>query len=82
MDVWRECQGLMAQLECLKGRNIKMLGLRQINSKMHRKNPSLAGKDIREIKPVKFGGSPADFSNKIPLTRKEHSLVTNWWKSY
>ncbi|MCK4261257.1 MAG: hypothetical protein KAX49_19950 [Halanaerobiales bacterium] len=49
------------------------------NRKIHRQNPALKGKDIHEIHPVKFGGSPTDLSNKIPLSRKEHAKFTTWW---
>jgi RHS repeat-associated protein len=46
-------------------------------------NPSsLAGRQIHEIQPVKFGGSPTDLANKIPLTGPEHSAVTNWWNQF
>ncbi|UZQ52274.1 HNH endonuclease signature motif containing protein [Clostridium kluyveri] len=34
---------------------------------------------IHEVHPVKFGGSPTDISNKIPLTPKEHAQYTTWW---
>lgn len=49
--------------------------------KIHRKNPNLNGKQIHEIKPVKFGGSPANHSNKIALSRMEHAKLTAFWKS-
>ncbi len=51
------------------------------NRKIHRKNPNLNGKQIHEIKPVKFGGSPANHSNKIALSRMEHAKLTAFWKS-
>jgi len=51
----------------------------QANRAMHAADPSLAGKQIHEIKPVKFSGSPTDPANKIPLTRPQHTPVTNWW---
>ena len=38
------------------------------NRGLHRADPSLAGLQLHEIKPVKFGGSPTDISNKAPLT--------------
>jgi hypothetical protein len=28
---------------------------------------------------VKFGGSPTDPLNKIPLTPAEHAPATTWW---
>ena len=49
------------------------------NARLHRENPSYKGKDIHEIQPVKFGGSPTDGSNKIVLSRKEHSKYTRFW---
>jgi RHS repeat-associated protein len=49
------------------------------NRAMHVADPSLAGKQIHEIKPVKFGGSATDAANKVPLPRPEHTPVTNWW---
>ena len=51
------------------------------NRKIHRKNLNLNGKQIHEIKPVKFGGSPANHSNKIALSRMEHAKLTAFWKS-
>ncbi|MBS1910958.1 MAG: hypothetical protein JST22_03135 [Bacteroidetes bacterium] len=49
------------------------------NRKIHRDNPSMKGLEIHEIHPVKFGGDPVGPSNKMPLTRAEHTVVTNWW---
>ena len=49
------------------------------NRAIHKADPSLADKQIHEIHPVKFGGSPTDASNKIPLSQKEHTPLTNWW---
>lgn len=46
---------------------------------MHRADSARRGLDIHEIQPVKFGGSPVNPANKIPLTRQQHSLVTTWW---
>ncbi len=51
------------------------------NQKIHRNDPSLKGRDIHEVHPVKFGGSPTDPANKVPLTRKQHSEYTNWWNN-
>ncbi|BAV46433.1 Uncharacterized protein MLTONO_1530 [Mesorhizobium loti] len=48
-----------------------------------RRKLGLAGKsvDVHEIKPVKFGGSPTDISNKIILPRDVHrKQVTPWWE--
>jgi RHS repeat-associated protein len=50
------------------------------NDAMHRADPSLAGRQIHEIHPVKFSGSPTDPANKIPLTLREHARVTRWWR--
>ena len=52
------------------------------NRNIHKSNPSLKGKDIHEVKPVKWGGSPTDLSNKIPLPRSEHAKLTGWWKTF
>lgn len=52
------------------------------NRALHRADPSLAGKQIHEIQPVKFGGSPTDPANKIPLTRQQHAQVTTWWSRF
>lgn len=51
------------------------------NRAIRKANPaSLAGKEIHEIQPVKFGGSPTDAANKIPLPRDFHRReVTPWW---
>jgi hypothetical protein len=50
-----------------------------VNRSMHRADASLEGKHIHEIHPVKFGGSPTDPKNKIPLTQQIHRQVTAWW---
>lgn len=49
------------------------------NAAIHRNNPALKGKDIHEVHPVKFGGSPTDHANKIPLSRAEHAKYTRFW---
>jgi hypothetical protein len=49
------------------------------NRAMHRADPTLSGFQIHEIQPVKFGGSPTDPLNKIPLTRTDHSAASVWW---
>jgi hypothetical protein len=51
----------------------------QANQAMHRADPSLAGKQIHEVHPVKFGGSPTNPGNKIALTPQEHAAYTTWW---
>ncbi len=44
---------------------------------------SLAGKEIHEIQPIKFGGSPIDSANKIRLPENIHKQqVTPWWKRF
>ena len=48
--------------------------------KMHRGNSQYKGKQIHEIKPVKFNGSLVDHNNKIALTRSEHAKLTTFWK--
>lgn len=53
-----------------------------VNSAIHKANPSLEGLDIHEVHPVKFGGSPTDPANKIPLTRIEHAKYTTWWNKF
>jgi RHS repeat-associated protein len=52
------------------------------NRALHAQDPSLKGMQIHEIKPVKFGGSPTDPKNKIPLTPAEHARVTTWWNKF
>jgi hypothetical protein len=49
------------------------------NAALHNANPDWDGLEIHEIVPVKFGGSPTDISNKIPLAPKVHDLYTTWW---
>jgi hypothetical protein len=53
-----------------------------INRAMHQADPSLKGLEIHEIHPVKFGGSPIDPGNKIPVTRLEHAKYTTWWNRF
>ena len=51
------------------------------NQAMRRADPAAyAGKEIHEIHPVKFGGSPTDPQNKVALEAGVHrTLVTPWW---
>lgn len=51
------------------------------NHSMHINYPSLDGKQIHEVHPVKFSGSPTDHSNKIALTPKEHARYTKFWRT-
>jgi RHS repeat-associated protein len=56
----------------------------QANQAIRKADPdSLVGKEIHEIKPVKFGGSPTDPSNKTPLQASVHrQQATPWWNSF
>lgn len=49
------------------------------NRKIHRENPEFKGKQIHEVHPVKYGGSPTDLANKIPLSPTEHYQYNNYW---
>jgi len=49
------------------------------NREMHAADASLDGMQIHEIQPVKFGGSPTDPANKIPLSPADHAPATSWW---
>jgi RHS repeat-associated protein len=49
------------------------------NRTLHAGDPSLAGKHLHEIHPIKFGGDPTGSGNKIPLTPQEHAKLTAWW---
>lgn len=50
------------------------------NAALRRANPSAyAGKQIHEIHPVKFGGSPTDPANKVALSPREHAEYTTFW---
>jgi RHS repeat-associated protein len=49
------------------------------NRALHQVDSSLNGLQLHEIQPVKFGGSPIDPLNKIPLTPQQHATVTTWW---
>ena len=51
------------------------------NRAMHAADESLGGWQLHEIQPVKFGGSPTDIANKMPLPAGAHSEVTNWWNA-
>ena len=52
----------------------------QANATLRRADPAkCAGKQIHEINPVKFGGSPTDPANKIALTPAEHAKYTTFW---
>jgi RHS repeat-associated protein len=50
------------------------------NAALRRADPAAyAGKQIHEITPVKFGGSPTDPANKIALTPPQHAEIANFW---
>jgi hypothetical protein len=50
------------------------------NRALREANPEVySGKQIHEIQPVKFGGSPTDPANKIALSPQEHAIATTWW---
>ncbi len=51
----------------------------EFNNQLHREDPSLDGLEIHEVKPIKFGGSPIDITNKIILTPEEHMKYTRFW---
>jgi hypothetical protein len=44
-----------------------------------KRNPTLRGKEIFEIKPVILGGSPTEFENKVALTRDQHMELVRYW---
>jgi hypothetical protein len=39
------------------------------------------GKQVHEILPVKFGGSPTDPANKILLSQPDHVEISIWWRT-
>jgi hypothetical protein len=50
------------------------------NAAQRRADPAAyAGKQINEIVPVKFGGSPTDVANKLAVTPAQHAELTNFW---
>jgi hypothetical protein len=49
------------------------------NRAMHNADPNLRGLHIHEINPIKFGGSPTDPLNKIPLEPPVHRLYNTFW---
>jgi hypothetical protein len=51
------------------------------NDRIHRNDPHAKGKEIHEIHPVKFGGSPTDITNKVYLTPQQHRLYTAFWNN-
>jgi hypothetical protein len=51
-----------------------------VNRAIHKADPFLADKQIHEIQPVNWSGSPTDISNKIPLSHSDHVQVTKWWQ--
>jgi hypothetical protein len=52
------------------------------NASLRNSNPEFfKGLQIHEIQPVKFGGSPSLFSNKLFLSQPEHIQYTNFWNA-
>ncbi|GMV82587.1 MAG: hypothetical protein AMXMBFR7_37710 [Planctomycetota bacterium] len=52
------------------------------NASLRAENPGLRGWEVHEIQPVKWGGSPTDIGNKMPLPPYYHrSEVTPWWNN-
>jgi hypothetical protein len=52
----------------------------EANAALRRADPGkYAGKQIHEIHPVKFGGSPTDPANKIALDPPFHRQLNAWW---
>lgn len=50
------------------------------NAALRRTDPAAyAGRQIHEIVPVKYGGSPTDIANKIAVTPMQHIELTNFW---
>jgi len=41
----------------------------------------LKGKEIHEIKPIKFGGDPIDPDNKQIVSPQEHKALNLWWST-
>lgn len=50
-----------------------------VNNKLHRIFPEFGDFEFHEILPVKFGGSPSDIVNKIPLSPETHRQFTVFW---
>jgi hypothetical protein len=42
-------------------------------------NPAAIGKEVHEVHPVVFGGSPTDPKNKVLLTPEQHAEYCVWW---
>ncbi len=52
------------------------------NKAMRAADPTTyAGKQIHEIQPVKFDGSPTDVSNKVALPPTQHAQYTTFWNN-
>jgi hypothetical protein len=50
------------------------------NAALHKSNPGIfKGLQIHEIHPVKFGGSPTDLANKVPLSPQMHRQYNSFW---
>ncbi len=49
-------------------------------AQLRRQKPSLhLGKEVHEVHPVKFGGSPTSSLNKLRLTPSDHRGYTTFW---
>jgi len=53
----------------------------RVNQNLRRNDPAFKNKDIHEIQPVKFGGSPVSLSNKILLNESQHTRVSISWRN-
>lgn len=49
------------------------------NGALHKADPSLAGQQIHEVRPVKFGGSATSMANKVVFSLKVHMEYTKFW---
>jgi RHS repeat-associated protein len=73
--------GTFRLLEGTEYKNARNLA-NETNKGLRASDPTkYAGKQIHEIKPVKFGGSPTDAANKVPLTQPQHAQYTTFWNN-
>ncbi len=55
----------------------------QANAALRRADPAkYIGKQIHEIHPIKYGGSPTDPANKVALPSALHATFTTWWNQF
>ncbi len=45
----------------------------------HEAHPEYKDKEIHHIHPIKFGGATTDPNNFLPLSSREHLILTLWW---